>query len=382
MELVLQNSSKKLDENLEIVVNLQLFANPEDEGRTEEPTERKLREAREKGKVAKTPELSAALTMLVSFVILAFLSRHILSDLLLYFRRIFMDIENPDIFTSARGEIGLKLVYQMFKILTPILLGSMLFAFFADMLQVGFKVTLYPLQPDFSKISFTFEKMMNRIFFSRQVLVNLIKSILKVSVIIIVSFLVIKADYNKIISTMHMNIYGALSVVSWDTLKIIIWVSIILIIFSSFDYLYQRWEHYQSLKMSIQELKEERKQYEGDPYIKARQRERHRELAMKRMMQEVPKANVVVTNPTHYAVALLYDSSYMNAPQVIAKGVDLIAKRIKEIAMENGIPLFEDRPLARALYETVDIGEEIPEQLFEAVVRVYAFVNKMKEEVS
>ena len=237
-----------------------------------------------------------------------------------------------------------------------------------------------PLQPKFSKISFTFEKMINRVFFSRQVFVNLIKSVLKIAVIVVVSFIIIKADYNKIILTMHLNVFNSIGIISWTAFKIILWVSIILIVFSLFDFLYQRWEHYQSLKMSVHEVKEERKQYEGDPYIKAKQKERHRELATRRMMQEVPKADVVVTNPTHFAVALLYDKDYMEAAQVVAKGADLIAKRIKDIARDNNVPVVENRELARALYREVEIGDEIPEHLWEAVARVLIYIYRMREE--
>ncbi len=367
-------------ENELIKLNLQLFANPEDEGRTEEPSEKKLREAREEGKVAKTPELSAALTLLVGFIIISFLGDSILKDLLKFTRRIFENVGTPGIVLNFKSEIGLKFVYQAFKILSPILIGVVIFAFIADVVQVGFQVSLKPLQPKFSKISFTFEKMINRVFFSRQVFVNLIKSVLKIAVIVVVSFIIIKADYNKIILTMHLNVFNSIGIISWTAFKIILWVSIILIVFSLFDFLYQRWEHYQSLKMSVHEVKEERKQYEGDPYIKAKQKERHRELATRRMMQEVPKADVVVTNPTHFAVALLYDKDYMEAAQVVAKGADLIAKRIKDIARDNNVPVVENRELARALYREVEIGDEIPEHLWEAVARVLIYIYRMREE--
>jgi len=290
-------------EELVLNINLQLFADPEAEGRTLEPTAEKLRKAREEGKVAKTSDMSSALIMLVSFTIIAIMGKSILSDLLLFTRRIFQSVKNPEIVISAGSELGTQFVYHAFKILFPILLGAFIFAFLADVIQIGFKFTTKTIEPKLSKISFTFEKMMERVIFSRQILVNLIKTSLKFVVIVFVGIVIVKGDYQKIISTMHLPVSQSIGIISWIAFKVIIWIGIILIIFSILDFFYQKWEHRQYLKMSVQEFKEERKQQEGDPFVKARQRERHRELSTRKMMQEVPKADVVITNPTHYAVA-------------------------------------------------------------------------------
>lgn len=363
----------------DIRINLQLFAVPEEEGRTEEPTEKKLREAREKGKVAKTIELSSALVLLIGFFILAIFSKYFLEGFLKYMKEIFSNLDKTDYTYGNSQKIAIDGIYQFIKLAGPILFTSMIVAFIADVVQVGFKFTLHPLKPDISKISFTFEKLMDRVFFSREVFVNFLKSVLKILIIISIAIIIIKSDYPKIITTIQIDLSDAISIVCWSVFKLGVWTAIILLIFSGFDYMYQRWAHLQSLKMTIHEVKEERKQYEGDPLIKMRQRERHREMAMRRMMQEVPKADVVVTNPTHYAVALLYEPEYMNAAQVVAKGADLIAKRIIEIAKENYVPVVEDRLLARTLYQQVDIGEEIPPVLFEAVANLLAYVYKMNE---
>ncbi len=366
-------------EELYIKINLQLFAAPEDEGRTEEPTEKKLREAREKGKVAKTTELSSALILLIGFFVLAVFSQTLIKGFLNYMKTIFFNLNKFDFTLGNSRRIVMDSMIQFIKLAGPLMITSMFVAFIADVIQVGFKFSLHPLKPDFSKISFTFEKLISRVFFSRDVLVNFFKSVFKVVIILGVAILVIKSDYTRIVTTIHLGLNEAIKVVSWSVFKIGIWTSIILLIFSGFDYMYQKWAHLQSLKMTIQEVKEERKQYEGDPLIKMRQRERHRELAMRRMMQQVPKADVVVTNPTHYAVALLYEPEYMNAAQVIAKGADLIAKRIIEIAKENDVPIMEDRFLARTLYQEVEIGDEIPPTLFEAVANLLAQIYKMRE---
>ncbi|MBN1899288.1 MAG: flagellar biosynthesis protein FlhB [Spirochaetes bacterium] len=368
-----------LNDELYLKINLQLFAAPEDEGRTEEPTEKKIREAREKGKVAKTTELASALVLLIGFFVLAIFASNLFYGFLAFMRSIFDNLDTMDFTFGNFRQIATDGLIQFAKLAGPLLVISMIIAFVADVVQVGFKFTLHPLKPEFSKISFTMEKLRTKIFFSREVLVNFIKSVLKVIIILGIAIFVIYSDYPRIVNTIHLGIMEAVKIVSWSTFKMAIWTSIILLFFSGFDYLYQRWSHMQSLKMTVHEVKEERKQYEGDPLIKMRQRERHRELAMRRMMQEVPKADVVVTNPTHFAVALLYEPEYMNAAQVVAKGADLIAKRIMEIAGENNVPLIQDRVLARTLYKEVDIGEEIPPILFEAVANVLVQIYKMRE---
>ncbi len=369
-----------IEDELLIKINLQLFANPEDEGRTEEPTEKKIREAREKGKVAKTSELSSALVLLVTFIILAFMAKNVLGEILEYMRGIFTNLYKKDFSIENYRNIVVLSGITGIKIIGPIMLASIVIAFISDVVQVGFQISLHPLKPELSKISFTFEKLKQKIFFSRQVGVNLLKAVIKMIIVISISILIIKSDYSLIMKTINMGVFSAIKVISWTAFKMVLWVSIVLIVISFFDYLYQKWEHIQSLKMTVQEVKEERKQYEGDPLIKAKQKERFRSLILRRIIQEVPKADVVVTNPTHFAVALLYDPEYMAAAQVIAKGSDLMAARIKEIAEENYVPIMENRPLARALYNEVEIGEEIPNHLFEAVALILGKVYKMKEE--
>lgn len=379
MNMVMHPKGRKTDE-LILRINLQLFANPEDEGRTEEPSEKKIREAREKGKVAKTTELSAALVLLFSFVTIWIMARGTLSGLTDFMRSIFSGLHETEVALGNYRDLLTRMGLTVIKIAGPILIAALAVSLVADVVQVGFQFSSEPLRPDISKISFTMEKLMQRVLFSRQVGVNLLKSVLKVAIIVIISFFIIRSDFPLIVGTIDMGILGEINVLSWVALKIIVWVSIVMILFSLFDYMYQRWEHMQSLRMTVPEVKEERRQLEGDPYIKARQRERFRAMALRRIAQEVPRADVVVTNPTHFAVALLYENEYMNAPQVIAKGADLIARKIIEIARENGVTVMENPPLARALYREVDIGEEIPPHLFEAVAYVLSAVYELDKE--
>ncbi len=369
------------EETLKIKINLQLFASPEEEGRTEEPTERRLREAREKGKVAKTTELSSALILLLVIGTLIIFSNFYKKEVLKFLHFIINSMKEVNSENFSLKVIGIESIKTIAKLLFPVFLAAITGAIAGNVAQTGFLFTLEPLKPDLSRISFTFDKLVQRILFSRYVAVNLAKSLFKVIAIGVVSFLIIKANLDKLIGTIYLTLPESLNVVSATSIKIIMWVGIILLIMSGFDYAYQRWEHLQNLKMTVQEIKEERKQYEGDPLIKMRQRERHRMLAMRRMMQEVPKADVVVTNPTHYAVALLYEPETMNAAQVIAKGQDLIAFKIIAIAQENNVPVIENRLLARTLYYEVEIGEEIPPHLYEAVATLLAQVYRMKEEV-
>lgn len=371
---------KLKQDELIITINLQLFANPEDEGRTEEASEKKIREAREKGKVAKTHELAAALVLFGTFLIIVVTSTSILTHITKFMQYMFTHLDKIDITLGNFRQIAVDSGLAMFKILGPILIIAFIIALVSDIVQVGFQFTAETIKPDISKISFTFQKLAERILFSRQVGINLIKSIVKVIMIGLVSYLIIKSDFPMVVKTLDMGMMSQIKVLSWITFKIILWMSIFMVIFSLFDYMYQRWEHMQSLKMTVPEVKEERRQLEGDPYIKARQKERFRSLALRRIISEVPKADVIVTNPTHYAVALLYDNEYMNAPQVIAKGVDLLAYRIIAIAQENRIYVMENPPLARALYKEVDIGEEIPPHLFEAVAYVLSTVYQLDKE--
>ncbi len=351
--------------------DLQLFA-AEDEGRTEEPTEKKLREAREKGQVARTVELPQAAVVIFGFMvilifgswiydIIASLTRHYLSS----FSR--FAVTERSLFLEF-----VKVSYESGKILLPIFIAVMIAGVLGNIIQVGFQVSTHPLKLDWNKIKFDPATVMKRIFFSKQVAMNLFKSVFKVLAIGFVAYLIIMADLDEILKTPDVSVAMALRIIMMTAFKIIIWSAVLLLVLSVPDYFFQKREFIESLKMTKEEMKEELKETIGDPYIRARLREMQRQNLLRAMMsKEVPKADVIVTNPTHYAVALKYDRAMMPAPTVVAKGEDSIALRIRELAKENGVPILQNRPLAQEMYKRLEVGDIIPEDLFYAVSLVY-----------
>lgn len=265
------------------------------------------------------------------------------------------------------------------KTLAPIFIAGILAAILGNVAQVGFQFSTHPLQVDLNKIKFTPDEIMKKIFFSKQVGVNLVKSIIKIGAICLVSYLIIAADFDKLTKLPDTSVSGALLLTSSLTLKIAIWSCVVMLLISIPDYFFQRSEFIESLKMTKQEIKQELKESQGDPHMRSRLKQMQRDILMRSMIREVPKADVVVTNPTHYAIALRYDRAEMSAPIVVAKGVDAIALRIREIAKENGVFIMENRPLAQELYKRLEIGDSIPEDLYRAVSMVYSELYRQKE---
>lgn len=360
------------------VFDLQLFA-AEDEGRTEEPTEKKIREAREKGQVARTQELATTLVVLFGMLVVFVFSSWIygsLAGVMKYYLSSFSRLSVTE--TSIRLDF-LAILGECAKILGPIFIAVLFAGVFGNVIQVGLQVSTHPLKLDWSKIKFDPATIMKKVLFSKQVAMNLFKSIFKVLAIGLVAYLIVADDFDKILGTPDLSVALALKIILISGLKIVIWTSILLLVLSIPDYFFQKRELMESLKMTKQELKEEYKETQGDPHLKARLKEMQREIVMKNMVSEVPKADVVVTNPTHFAVALQYDSSLMEAPTVVAKGVDSIALKIRQVAGDNNVAIIENRPLAQQLYRDVEIGDIIPEDLFYAVSLVYAELYKKKD---
>ena len=361
--------------------DLQLFA-AEDEGRTEEPTEYKKRKAREEGKVAKTQELPSALILLFGFFLIFLFSKGIYRNLLGMMELYLGSVQQ----VVGSGENVVFLLRPILPIMArtigPILGVVFIAAFIGNVVQVGFKFTIKPIQPDVSKINQNPIRFFQRVLFSKQSAVNLGKAIFKIATVGVVAFFLVKRDLSTIMQTIDMGLTQGVYTILSIAFKLVMIVSGILLILSIPDYIFQRRQHIESLKMTKQELKEERKLLEGDPLLRARMRERQRAYARKRMMHEVPTADVVITNPIHYAVALKYEALKMSAPTCVAKGQELIAQRIKEIAAEHEVPIVENKPLARELHRRVEIGDEVPEELFTAVAEVLAFVYKLKQKAA
>jgi flagellar biosynthetic protein FlhB len=359
-------------------INLQLFAQGGGAGeKTEKATPKKRQDARKKGQVLQSREISSAMVLMFVFVTLRIFGSGIYRQITEYTRFVFTeypkmdDFYMPDILTR----IFIDSVTVMLKAIGPILLVAVIAGTVAGYAQVGFLFTLETLSVKFSRINplSGFKRI-----FSMHGAVEMVKSILKISIIGYVAYSYINGEIANILRLMDMDVISIASFIGLTSLNVAIRICVVLIILGVFDYAYQWWEYEKNLRMSKQEVKEEFKQTEGNPEIKSKIKQRQRQMSMRRMMQEVPKADVVITNPTHYACAIKYDAKVSSAPIVVAKGQDYIAVRIKETARENKVEIVENKVLARTIYETVDIGEMIPHDLYQAVAEILAFVYSLK----
>jgi len=363
--------------------DLQLFATPEEEGRTEQPTQRKLERARRRGFVARTIELSPVLVTLTTSFLLSLIGFWTFS---LVFKFIYTSISEINSRIELTSDKLLLIILSTgidyIKIVGPIMLCALLVSLLSEIAQVGLYFSYQALSFDLSKLTFNFSRLWQRLIPSTRSIIEYSKTIFKIIVISYFAYSTIIGHYNDIVFTMTGEINAGFFLMTKLAYEIMIKTAIFLAIMALLDYLYQRFEYTQSLKMTRYELKDEWKQMEGDPLIRARIRERQRQMAARRMMAEVAKADVVITNPVHIAVAIKYDSSYMSAPAVVAKGESFIAEKIIAIARENAVPIVENKPLAEALYKAVDIGEEIRPEFYQAVAEVLAFVMRLKRRVA
>jgi flagellar biosynthesis protein FlhB len=355
-------------------IHLQWFA-PEDEGRTEDPTEHKLRKAREEGKVAKSSELSPAIVMVFTVTAIAFMSGFILDTLMDMMKYFFMQAVSADI-TSDNNLTPVFFSY-FFKLFIPVAVIAFIAALAGNLMQVGFLFSTKPITPDFNRIAPDFIKYFKRAVFSMEAVFNLGKTLVKILVITIIVAINLKMEADKLINLGGQTIHYSLKFIGAVSFRIILESGFAFILLSLPDYMFQRKQHRDSLKMSKQEIREEMKQLEGDPKIKNMLMERMRELMNQNISRNVPLSDVIVTNPTHYSIAIMYDRFTMNAPSVSAKGKDEAAFRIREIARENNIPVMENKPLARALYSDVAVGEEIPVKYWETVSIILSEVYKL-----
>ena len=359
------------------IIDLQWFA-PEDEGRTEDPTEYKLRKAREEGKVAKSADLTAAIVLIFCITALAAFGSSMVEgmrDMMVFF---FSNSTEMD--PVASPEAGMAALGYFMRIVLPIVSVAFVAAFAGNVFQVGLQFSAKPITPDPSKVLPRFGKWFQRSFMSAEAGFNLMKSIVKVLIIGGIVFLNIRMEFERIIGFISVTFLEAFSALSTIAFRIMLEAAIAMLAFAILDYRFQRKQHIDSLKMSKQEVKEERKMTEGDPLIKSRLRERMRDIMTRDMMRKIPEADVVITNPTHFAVVMQWDREKMQAPMVTAKGQDNMAFRIRAIATDNKVPIIENKPLARALYAEVEIGDFIPEQYYQAMAIILAEVYKMRGE--
>ena len=349
----------------------------EDEGRTEQPSEYKLEKARKEGRVAKSQEISGALVLLLCVVTIVFLAKWFFNEIVTIFKFYFTqcstyDVKNPA-FLPAFFDVFIKCVL-------PLGLISAVSAVAGNIIQTrGFIFSLKPIEPKFSKIVPKFGEYFKKTIFSAKGLFNVAKSIGKVIIICFVGYIYIKKDLFVLIDVIdNANVAGALGQVAKMAAQILITVAVIFLAISIPDYFVQRHDFMEEMKMTKQEVKEEYKEMEGDPEVKAKLQQMQRQLLSQNIRQAVSESDVVVANPTHFAVALKYDQTIADAPVVNAKGEDNQALLIRRIAEENDVPVVENRPMARVLYTNVEVGDIIPNEYYNAIAVIYSHLEKIK----
>ena len=361
--------------------NLQFFAKEGPGGeKTEQPTSKKLKDSRKEGQVAKSREIGNCVILLALFLILKVWVSKLGTGFLETFQAVYNKI--PEISKSRGGvdQVGMwgllqDIIQQLMTVLLPILLIAFAVAFIADLVQVKWAPTTKPLKPKFSKLSPV--KGIKKIF-SKQALVELLKSVLKIALITYIVYSTLKDSIGLIFLIFDMPLMQAIGNIGNIVINLGIKISMFYIVIAGADFIYQKWKFNEDMKMTKQEVKDEFKNAEGDPQIKGKIRQKMREVSQRRMMQAVPQADVVITNPTHYAVALRYEPDKYDAPDIVAKGEDYLAQKIKEVARENHVEIVENKPLARMLYHNVDLGAQVPPELFQAVAEVLAMVYSMR----
>ncbi len=368
-------------ENKIYYFDLQLFA-AEDEGRTEEPTEYKKRKAREEGNVPKSQELTAIIVFLANFWALALIGEFVFRSLWNIMRYYIENINSLVITKDNIVPIFVDMLWISASSTVPFMITGVVFAIIGNVVQGGFVFSTKRISFNFGKIFGNIPSNLAKMFWSREAIFNLVKSLIKVAAVFLIAFMVINSELGKMFSFSKMSVATGFLLFWRIIFNFVSFSGIALLLIAVMDYAFQRWVYIESLKMTKQEIKEEFKEMEGNPEIKAKIREMERRLLSRRMYQEVPKADVVITNPTHIAVALKYEPAYMNAPVVVAKGEGPVAQKIKEIAKENNVYVIENKPLARELYKKVDIGEEIPQEFFVAVAKILSIVYEMKGSVA
>jgi len=352
-----------------ISINLQLFADPD---KTEDPTPRRLEKAREEGNIPQSNEFNMAVSFLSISLFLWIIFEPLLNDIF----KVFYDYLSLDLDYSPTDLLGYEITAHMNLYIKLVLffVVAVVVSTLLGMIQTKFLFTFKSLKLDLSKINPI--KGFKRLFSLRSV-VELIKALLKLTILGLLIYNIIKANWFKILSLAEEETAFSFNVIFDLVINVLFQLGIALLLLSLFDFWYQRYEYKKELKMSKYEVKQERKEIEGNPEIKQRQRELMRNLARSRMMQKVPEADVVITNPTHFAVAIEYKAEEMQAPIVVAKGKDEVAFKIREIAFKHGIPILERPALAREIYEKVELNEEIPEDLYTLVAEVLAYIYKL-----
>ena len=351
-----------------------------DPSKTESATPKRVKKAREKGNVAKSPELSKTITLLAGFMALYAYIGIIATEMQGIFRHF---LQSDFSFSPEPGNIVQLmrwLATEMATLVLPIMVFIAIAVIITLRLEVGKLWTTEVFKPKLSR--FNPLPGIKRMFMSKDTFIRLGKSLLQAIVIGFAPYMVIKNEFANFILLYHTDVNSLTLYLLKISYKVVLYALIPMLIIAVVDFFYTRWDYAENLKMTKDEVKDELKQMEGDPRVKAKQKQKMFEMMRRRMMQEVPKADVIITNPTHIAVALRYDALEAPAPMVVAKGADHLAEKIKEIAREAGVPIRENKPLARALYKSVEVGEVIPEEMYQAVAAILASLSKFKNQAA
>ncbi len=357
-------------------IDLQLFSAE----KTEKPTPKKKREAREKGNVLQSREINSAFVLLAAFIItnmFAVFMGMVLKKSTLHVYEQYLPVNYAFSIKNLQS-IMIGITINFFIIVAPIMLTGLIVGVSSSYLQVGALFTAKPLNIDINRLNPIegFKRML-----SMRSVVETLKASARILVLGYMSYSYVKNRVNFIFNSISMDIIKILELLLEMSVGVGIRLGVALVVLAVLDYLYQRYDYNKNLMMTKQEVKEEYKQTEGDPKIKSRIREKQRAISMRRMMQDVPKADVIITNPTHFAIAIEYNPEHFDAPRVIAKGRELVAENIKRIALENDIVVVENKPLARALYDNVEIGQFVPPELYQAVAEVLAYVYRINNKI-
>jgi flagellar biosynthesis protein FlhB len=347
----------------------------EDPSRTEKATGKRIKKARDEGSVAKSPEVGKAVVLLAGVIAMRYM--------IPFFYKNFIEIFEWFLTEGTRQNLDKESVYRMFVwsitkialMVVPLMLIIAATAYAVVRLQVG---KLWNFKWHWERINFNIPKALKQLIISPDTLVRLGRSIGQAAVVAIAPYIVIKQELPNLVPLFHQNILGITSYMLLVAYKMACYALVPMILIAIADLWYVRFRYADNLMMTKEEVKDERRQIEGDPMVKQKQLRKMYEVMGRRLKSTVPKADVIITNPTHYAIALLYDLSEAPAPMVIAKGADAIAKRIREIAIEHDVPIHENPPLAQALYKQVEIGETIPEEMYQAVAAILAKLSKFK----
>lgn len=356
--------------NQSFVFDLQRFGSDD---KTEQPTSKKRSDAKKKGQVGRSTEMSTAFVLLVGFFIIKVLWENIYMSIASYTTYVFLHLNQP-VDTENVIRIFIGIMELLARTALPIMLAIMLVGLAINLFQVGLNFSTEAIGVKLDKLNPI--NGFGRIF-SKRSLMEMLKSLLK---IIIIGYFIYTYLVDQLMAMPQFIYYDlgtSLAQISKIVFNMAFEVIAVIMVLGFLDFGYQKWQTTQDLKMSKQEVKDEMKQSEGDPQIKGKIKQKQRQMAMSRMMQEVPKADVIITNPTHFAVALQYHKG-MVAPLIVAKGQDLVAQKIKGLAREAKVPIVENRPLARALYASADIGDAVPSELYQAVAEVLAYVYRLK----